>query len=629
MAVAPEDRITIDIDTGGTFTDGVVSFNGASLPVKVLTTPHDLTIALRELVDAASDKLGIDQADLLRRVESIRYSTTLGTNTVIERTGPHLGLLVTSTALDEVRKIPVGSLIGDIIDPFETHVRGVTMTGNEDADAEPMLSAVEQLLDAGAERLVIVLPDADGSAEAQAKRIVFREYPRHILGALPVLFSNEVAPDPKLVRRVSTALLNAYLHPQLEHFLYEAENVLRDRGLTRPLFVFGNDGTTNRVAKVIALKTHNSGPAGGVEAAAALARHYDLDRVATIDIGGTSTDVAFLEGAAIEQERRGRIEDAEVSLPMRRIDALGGGGGTIAEVRDGEFRLGPRSAGAAPGPACFGFGGVEATTTDANLVLGFFDPSQPFAGRITLDSDRARHAINERVAEPLGLSVEQAAHQVSGALEQRIGESLRRGIEARGGTPCDWTLLAYGGGGAVHGARIADHAGIHRVLVPGLSSVCSAFGIAFADVEHRYERLVPAEQDALTEVAELELTERARIDMRGEGFSVEDVEIVCERNPVEGAIEVTLAARAPLPHITLEARERPSEPPEPTGSRLVWWFASGATDTPLYDATAVEERHARIHGPAIVAGEITTICVPPGWVLERDRYDQLFLTGEA
>jgi N-methylhydantoinase A len=623
-----EQRITIDIDTGGTFTDGVVSTGGETWPIKVLTTPHDLTIALRELIGEAAGRVGVEESELLRRVESIRYSTTLGTNTIIERSGPRLGLLVSPAALEVVRAAPAGTLVADILDPLDWHVRPVALTGDDEADREPVLRAVEELLEGGAERLVVVLPDADGGSEEAVRRIVFGEYPRHILGALPVLFSTELAPDTDVARRVATAVLNAYLHPQLETFLYEAESVLRARGLHRPLFVFCNDGTTNRVAKVTALKTHNSGPAGGVEAARALARHYRLDQVATIDIGGTSTDVAFLTGAAIEERRRGGIEGTELSLPMRRIDALGGGGGTIAEVAGGALQLGPRSAGAAPGPACFGFGGTEATVTDANLTLGVFDPGQRFAGRVALDSGRARRAVEQHVAEPLGLTVEAAAHAVRDALERRIADHLRAGFDERGRG--DSVLIAFGGGGAVHAARIAEHAGIGRVLIPGLASVCSAFGIGFADVEHRYGRIVPAGEDALAESAERELTERARIDMRGEGFSLDDVTFQTTRTSADdGTVDVGLTARAALPHIAFDVRERPATAPAPAASRDVWWDGEQPTRTPVYSAAAVDATHARIAGPAIVAGDIVTVCVPPGWALERDEYDQSFLTREA
>jgi N-methylhydantoinase A/oxoprolinase/acetone carboxylase beta subunit len=624
-----DQAVTIDIDTGGTFTDGVVSAGGRTWPIKVLTTPHDLTIALRELIDEAATQVGVDQEELLRRVESIRYSTTLGTNTVIERSGPRLGVLVDAPAAAAIHAAAPGSLVADVLEPLDWHVREVALTGDDDADREPVLRAVEDLLQRGAERLVVVLGDAEGTGEDAVRRIVFGEYPRHILGALPVLFSSELDADADVGRRVATAVLNAYLHPQLETFLYEAESVLRARGLRKPLFVFCNDGTTNRVAKVTALKTHNSGPAGGVEAARALARHYGFARVATIDIGGTSTDVAFLADAAIEERRHGGIEDTELSLPMRRIDALGGGGGTIAEVRDGALRLGPRSAGAAPGPACFGFGGTEATVTDANLTLGVFDAGQRFAGRVALDPERARRAVEEHVAGPLGVGVEAAAHAVRDALEQRIGSHLRAGFAERGtaGSP---VLIAFGGGGAVHAARIAEHAGIDRVLVPGLASVCSAFGIGFADVEHRYTRLVAAGDDAGADRAEDELTQRAQIDMRGEGFSLDDVTFTVARSTVEdGAVEVVLIARAPLPHIGFPAHDRPGEAPAPIGTRDVWWAGERAVPTPIHAADAVAATSARIVGPAIVAGEIETVCVPPGWVLERDQYDQSILNREA
>ncbi|WP_320669487.1 hydantoinase/oxoprolinase family protein [Patulibacter defluvii] len=624
--MAPTGAITLDIDTGGTFTDGVVSTDGRAWPVKVLTTPHDLTIALRDVVADAATQIGIGEAELLQRLASIRYSTTLGTNAIIERSGPRIGLLVSEAGHRDVRDELDGTLVAELLEPVDWRVRTLALTGDPERDAEPVLQAVEALLGYGAERLVVALDDPQ--AEDAVRRIVFREYPRHILGALPVLFSSELVDDPARGRRIATAIVNAYLHPQLERFLYEAESSLRGRGLRRPLFVFCNDGTTNRVAKVTALKTYNSGPAGGVEAAAALARHYGFARVATIDIGGTSTDVAFVRDGAIERRERGRVDGVETSLPMRAIDALGGGGGTIAEVGPhGALALGPRSAGAAPGPACFGFGGTEATVTDANVVLGVYDAEQRFAGRVALDPERARNAIAP-VAEALGLSVVGAAARIRQALEERIGEHLRRGIAERGGG--DWVLLAFGGGGAVHAARAAEHAGVDRVLVPGLASVCSALGVGFADVEHRYERVLPSADEASAAALEEQLLERARIDMRGEGFALDEIALTSERgSDDDGRRTLSVVARAALPHPPLEAVERPTDLPEPVAVRDVWWDAEAARATPVHDAEAIAARQVAITGPAIVAGDIVTVCVPPGWRFEHDPFAQSFLTREA
>lgn len=645
------ERITIDMDTGGTFTDGSVNAGGEVLALKVLTTPHDLSICFRDLIDTAARRLGLESRELLTRTEAIRYSTTIGTNTILQRNGPRLGVIVRDRDVATLATFAPDTLVGTILDPLEDRVRGVELDGG-DGDRERVLRAVEELLEASAERLVVAISGDDGAEERRIERIILEEYPRHILGALPVLFSSEMTEDPDIGRRTVTAVFNAYLHPDLEQFLYEAEDILRAEGYARPLFVFGNDGTSNRVAKVTALKTYSSGPAGGLEGAAALAGHYEFSRVATIDVGGTSTDLGFLADGEIETDARGVIAGAELSLPMRRIEALGGGGGTIATVVDGVLKLGPESAGSAPGPACFGFGGTAATVTDADLVLGCYGDGARLAGRLALDRDRARQAIEQHVAGPLGCAVEEAAAGISDLLEQRVADAVSAGIAKRGGRPGDWVLMAYGGAGPLHAAGVADRAGIPRVLVPAQASVLSAFGIGFSDVEHRYERRVTPPEAASVAAATAELEHRATIDMRGEGLDPalveltgrvrllrgdeelgalngEDLGSALARHGDADAAAVEMIARGRLRHVTLDAVERPSEPPEPIERRPVRWSVGVDADTAIYAAQDVDGRQPRIAGPAIVAGEIVTIGVPPGWVLTRDRHDQFFLTHEG
>lgn len=649
-------NLTIDIDTGGTFTDGTISDGKTAMALKVLTTPHDLTICFNNLIKSVAGHYEVNETELLKKVQSIRYSTTVGTNTIIERKGPRIGLVVRESDLSLFHSLDENSLLGCILAPAETTVRGISVKGTG-ADKESILKAVEDLLNEGAERLVISISGESEELERLLKLIIFKEYPRHILGALPVLFSTELTDDSDIFRRTATAVLNAYLHPGLEHFLYKAEDILRNYRYPKPLFVFCNDGTSNRVAKVTALKTYNSGPIGGLEGALYLARHYGFENVATIDIGGTSTDVAFVHKGNPEEASTGSIEEFELSFPLRKINGLGGGGGTIARFTGKGFQLGPESAGAVPGPACFGFGGVEATLTDANVVIGYFDRNAILAGQVAIDGERAELAVKNKVAQPLGLSIEEAAILIRDTLEKRIGETLRMGILERGQAPENVVLMAFGGAGPVHACGIAAHAGISKVLIPGQCSVFSSFGISFSDVMHKYERNFSGyELDKIRHQTE-NMIKRAQIDMRGEGFAKENVKMLWDvnvdrngqslmsmvdredideifnsfekyLNPKSLSVNITLKALANLPHVGLARNSFPAAGIEPVSRREVIWTSEKRTNTPVYSVDDIKNRIVKITGPAVVEGAYTTFVIPVNWSLASDESGQFILTAE-
>jgi N-methylhydantoinase A len=623
----PSTAVSLDLDSGGTFTDAVVGTDHGPVGVKVLSTPHDLTICFRQAIAKAADAVRLDVQELLGTVAVIRFSTTVGTNAIIERRGPRLGLLVAQADAAAVRALPQDRLPGALIDRIEAVPAS--------SSADEVLRGVERLLGASVDRIVVVASDGATGAARESERAlratIAAHYPRHILGAVPLLLSTDVAGEDAFPRRLATGLLNAYLHPALEHFLYETENILAADHYPRPLLVFGNDGTSNRVAKVTALRTYNSGPSGGVEAVTAFARRYRLEHLVGVDIGGTSTDLSFVTAGQPEDQDCGVIGGTEVSLRMRRVDAFGGGGGTIARVRDGAIVVGPHSAGSAPGPAGYGFGGVEPTVTDAAIALGRIAPDAVLAGEIPIDVDRARQAIRERLAEPLGLSVEHAALEVLNTLERAIAHRIAEGAAQRGWELDAVTLIAFGGAGPGHAASIATCAGIPRVLVPADAGVLSALGIGFSDVEHRYEQRV-ADDPRVIEDARHELERRARLDMSGEGFAGERVELDWQASDADGDEDgaiLRLRARSRLPHIEFAERVAMSDVAEPSGSRPVVWDDDGPRSTPTHDRDELVARGGRVTGPAIVGGDLLTLAVAPGWDLEVDRYGQFCLTAGA
>ena len=589
---------SIDIDTGGTFTDVFVVRGGVPHTAKVLTTPHDLALCFQQGIEKSAGELGLEVGELLRETRTVRYSTTVGTNAIIQRTGPRLGLIAGAGG-DALYADAERS--GAVFDLFLA--RDMVATVGAEADGAAAGAAVKALLDGSARGLVCALPGGDG--EDVVRERFEEQYPKHCLDAVPLLLSREIAIDDDDFRRTATALFNAYVHPDVAAYLYRAEDFLRDNGYRRPLLVVHNDGGCARVAKTVAARTYNSGPTAGLMGAREIAALYGLDDLVTFDMGGTSLDVAILAGGEMPLRERGHVEGVEVSFPLPDLLALGAGGGSIVHRDDGgEVRAGPQSAGARPGPACFGFGGTDATLTDANVVLGIVAPDRFLGGSMALDADRARTALAAIGDDPVAVAA-QARLAVEADMGARVAAELAgRGIDAGGAT-----MLAYGGAGPMHAAGIAAAAGIGRILtVPFAAVFCALAARLRPDVVHTYE--APSGVGALAA-----LHKRALRDMRGEGFAADVVSI--NEGPANGT--VTLRASAVLEHFHFSAGATSGSAGPPRESRTVHWPGSGDAETPIHEAAALTGG-AQISGPAIVEAPDTTIVVPAGWTFEIDEY---------
>ena len=399
--------LLVSIDNGGTLTDVCAAGPHGITHVKTLTTPQDLTECFVRGLGALSVKLygETDLERLISDISFIRYSTTQGTNAIVQRKGPRIGIITDAPddiaaageKAPEIFSIVVGSRISQI---SETDI--------EDGRRK-IVSAVAELVSRGANRIVVAVAGEDATRSEQAiKRILYDAFPRHLLGAVPLLFSTELTRTGTVPERIWGAILNAFLHPAMEQFLYNAENKLRDFRAAHPLLIFSNDGNATRVTKTVALKTYSSGPKGGVVGAEALLAHYGIKSAVSMDIGGTTTDIAtFRDGAALDCPQ-GEIEGAPVPISLTDVESVGVGGGSIIRVVDGQIQVGPESVGAAPGPACFGRGGDKATITDALLAEQLLDPDSYFGGQLKLDRKRAEAAIMAHIGEPLGLSLREA-----------------------------------------------------------------------------------------------------------------------------------------------------------------------------------------------------------------------------
>jgi N-methylhydantoinase A len=606
--------ITIDIDTGGTFTDGFVFRDGRAHVVKVLTTPHDLAVCFRDVIEGAAGALGSTVSEMLRETVSVRYATTVGTNAVIQRKGPRLGLIAgPGLPAENGRDHGVGLFVDAQM------VRRRTVADADAAGAperEGTLSAVRELLDDGARGIVAALGAGAGgeAGERRARELFAEHYPHTCLDTVPLLLASEITSDRDDARRTATALFNAYVHPDVADYLYRAEDYLRDQGYRRPLMIVHNDGGCARVAKTVAAKTYNSGPMAGLLGGRAIARLYGLDTLVTLDMGGTSLDIGIVREAEVPMLAHGRVEGVEVAFPLPDLVPLGAGGGSIAWLDGEELRVGPRSAGAKPGPACFGFGGEEPTLTDADVVLGILRPEAFLGGSMAIDIEAARRAL-QRIAEPLGCDVQEAAWRVRATVHEAIGERLAGELRARGVDPSAATVLAFGGNGATHCAGIAQAAGIRDVMTLPFSPVFSAFGASTADVRHRYE--VRADQ-----YDEQALRVRALRDMRGEGFGAGEVQVEVLRSHREGMEWVTLEATRELPHVDLAriaAAASANAATEPEGSCEVRWLDVGVVATPVHSRDRLGTG-TELRGPALVDSATTTCAVPPGWTLVIDEH---------
>lgn len=633
----------INIDNGGTLTDICVWDGDAFTFTKTLTTPHDLSECLFTGIEKASAALygDADVTRLLHATEHIRYSTTQGTNALVERRGPMIGILTSMAGLaadmqqtGDEQKLFAG-LVSD-------RVLTIDPGAAEDTFEFDAVQKINRLTTLGAARVVIAGSSPD--EERRLRHVLLRKFPRHLLGSVPLIYSWELAGDRNDARRVWSCVVNSFLHPTMERFLYGAERRLQSYKVVNPLLVYRNDGASSRVAKSIALKTYSSGPRGGLEGTAALAKVYGLDHALMMDIGGTTTDVGVVTDGAVAVADRGAIEGVHISYPMSDVASAGVGGSSVIQVVDGRITVGPQSVGAAPGPACFGFGGKQATITDVNLLLGILDPDTYLDGTFTLDPSRSKAVITESVAAPLGISLEEALIRMEHAYFQALAGSFAHLVT--NGT----TLLAFGGAGPMSATGAARLAGVKKVLVPRTAAVFSAFGISFSDIGKTYDVIVTEPTTAAAGATHDTLLARAERDMFQEGYSLADcvttwrllVENLDEQTvshlPYEPGdevdypgcvVSVQLNVAAPLPHPDLAAEAPVSAQAAPqAGRRTVRSGAETVDEVPVHVLEELSAGHTG-EGPAIIEGPFFTARVLPGWSFQVTWSGDVVLTDNS
>lgn len=536
---------SIGVDTGGTFTDLVILRDDGSMePVKRPSTPRDFSVGIVDVIDSA------DGGDVLADADYFYHGTTVTTNAMITGGGAKIGFITTAGFRDT---LPMMRIIGRSAGRSETELKQYSYTEKPDPIVpKPLIKEVHERID---HRGDVVAPLNEDSARQAVRELVgagveaigvcflwsfmnraheqrMREIIAEEAPELHVSISSDIVPAMKEYERSATTAINAYLAPLLTTYLEQLEGSLSQRGLRGSLFVMQSLGGAMRVADADrrAVNTLVSGPAGGVVAARFLGQLLGQKNIICADVGGTSFDVSLIVDGDPLITSTSTINQYTLLVPTIDIVSIGAGGGSIAWVDLGRLRVGPQSAGADPGPACYGRGGEAPTVTDADVVLGYIDPDYFLGGKIRLDRDRAERAIREKVAEPLGMTVRDAAAGIIEIANHHMSDLMRKMTIERGHDPRDFVVYAFGGAGPLHGGAFGRELGVGELLFPlgNVASAFSALGLAVSDLTSITQvsdlALAPFDPDAVTSNFE-RLEREAANNLRGAGVDAASISL--------------------------------------------------------------------------------------------------------
>lgn len=678
--------VRVGCDIGGTFTDLVLVDDdaGTTHVSKVPSTPDDFTRGVMAGLEAILRSAGRAP----EQVTFLVHSTTVAINTLIERTGSRVGLLTTEGFRD-VLEIGRASR-QDEYDFFQVRPeplvpRWLRLTVREridhvghelvPLDREGVRAAAAALEAEDVEAIAITFLHAyvNPVHEQQAAEVL-----RERLPGVPLSLSSEVNPIHREYERTSTTVVDAYVGPRVGRYLDRLEGLLRARGFRCPLHVVQGSGgvMTAAAARARPVQVLMAGPAAGTAAAIHIARRSDLEGAVALDTGGTTQLVSIVRGGKVRPSIESRLQGYPVRVPMVDVRPVGAGGGSVARVDEaGMLRVGPASAGADPGPACYGRGGEEPTVTDADLVLGYLNPDQFLGGALRLDVERAREAIEVRVGTPLGLDLLEAAGGIVQVVDTARVSAIRRVLIEQGLDPRDFSLIAFGGAGPVHAARLAAELRIARVIVPLHPGLASPIGALTGDLRRDFVQTVGASVDvvdmsrlrdlvreyqgrAAAEFAEhMDATEVAAdmkysgqlhetvVPLSGVSFAEQDRarlrELFLEEHrrlygyaiEEEGVdlVNLRVVARRRFPALPDPTAEGVGEDPALAylGDRLVHFPGPGTRQTRIFARERLRPGNC-FEGPAIVEEYDSTTVVPPGQTCQVDAFLQLVITaGEA
>ena len=689
-------KYRLGVDAGGTFTDFVLADESGGVRLfKTPSTPQDPTQAIREGLALISESLGESPEAIVSECDLCINGTTVGLNALIQHKGARVGLICTKGHEDSI-EIRLGHKEdGYRYDPeypaakmmvprylrlgVEERVlsNGEVRTPLKEADVR---AACEGFIKEDIKALAIsyVWSVLNPAHERRTAEIVREMIPDAFL-----CVGSEIYPQVREYTRTSTTITNAYLGPTMKGYVEAVDGYFASLGAKYPVRYFQSNGglaigqaMTDRSVYAI-----NSGPASAPAAGLYVCAPFDKKNVITVDMGGTSFDITLVRDGTANINKDIDFLRYRIGVPMIQVETLGAGGGSIGWIDPmGLLQVGPQSAGAEPGPACYGLGGSEPTVTDANLVLGYLNPRSLLGGRMDLDATKSVEAIRTKLAEPLGISIEKAAYGIFTIVNNNMVNGIRRVSVERGYDPRDFVLVAAGGAGAAHIIALAREMGIETVLVPKLASGLCAFGQIISDVKYNYMATKPLRlegQEAFDQInqAFAEIEAQGIEHLEADGFTRDRIDIKRSLDMRyvgqihECAVEIgTFDINAETveqvkdafhrrhkqlytydePHNTVEVVNLEStlfgliDKPKPPsavaggdpdaaqkGEREMIFSAEGkAVSAPVYDGARLGAGD-RIAGPAVIEEETTTIVVEPGWQAQLHDSASYLLTRVA
>ena len=679
-------RFSIGVDTGGTHTDLVLAGDSRLVTLKVPSTPADLSIGIIEGIRKIVEEAGVSIDDVGHFV----YASTFVTNLFVEKKEAGVGLITTGGFRD-VLEIGRASRKPDVYDihwrpapplvprnlrfgvPERVDHRGTIITPlDEDATRE----ALRTLSQAGVQSIAVCLLHAYANPQHE-RRIA--QLASEVCPGIDVSLSSDVVREFREFERTSTTCVNAFIRkPITDHLAALADALLHDRLNAPPFIMQGNGGiSTFRSASRSPTAVTHSGVMGGIIGANALAASCGITNLITLDMGGTSADVSLIANGAPVLTNRSRIGAHPLLVPTLDMVTIGAGGGSIAWVERGfGLRVGPHSAGSQPGPVCYGQGGVEPTVTDANLVAGRLNGDYFLGGSRLLQLPLAHEAIANAIARPLGMTVEDAALGILAIAEAHMADAIRLVSVERGLDPRDFTLVAFGGAGALHAVRLAEALSIRDVLIPPAPGNLSAMGLLCADVRHDHARTLVAKlvPELVPRIAglfdELLIEANAALEADGvhpavrrctlsadlryedqnyeltlpvireawvDGFGDLVEQFNAQHRRVYGynlanrevqLVNLRVTAYGATAHAKWPSRDAANAPPIPRGKRPLLIASGVRAEAIVYRFDELGPGHA-IEGPAVVEYAGSTLFVAPGWKARFDPMMNAHLTRVA
>ncbi|SDD96217.1 N-methylhydantoinase A [Paenibacillus sp. UNCCL117] len=673
----------LGVDTGGTFTDIALIHEqtGKVHVAKVPSTPHDPSEAVINGVHEIVNQTGID----VKSISFFIHGSTVATNALLERKGAKTALLTTKGFRDvleigrqsrpklydfKARKKP----------PFVTRDLRIEVSERikasgevlEPLDTEEIRKIARRLKSEGVQSIAVCLINSymNDAHEKMIGQTLQEEYPEAY-----VTLSSEVLPEFKEYERTSTVSANAYVLPKMKGYLNRLVGSLKETGVSSELYIMQSNGgiITAESAMHTPARTVLSGPAGGILAGLFIVETTPYKDLITIDMGGTSLDTALIEKGKPQYTTMSEVDGNPIKLPMIEMHTIGSGGGSIAWIdAGGALRVGPQSAGAMPGPVCYNKGGMEPTVTDANVILGRINPGYILNGKMKMNLELARQVMKEKISDPLGITIEEAAEGILRVVNANMIRGIRVISIEKGHDPRSFSLVAFGGAGPVHAVDIGMELGCQEIIIPPNPGITCAMGMLMADVRHDYVQTV------LSSVCQLKLDEanaviahlaqEAREQLRKEGFAGADIHLHAALDlrylrqayeidvPVPGLtvdaslleqavtdfhalhhkmygfsregetvelVNVRLTAIGAIPKIRFDKRENASEAPVSIPSRKVF-FDGQFVDTAVYDRSGLRPGNI-VEGPAILEQLDSTIVIHPGQKAVSDDFGNLII----